>query len=212
MRDNATSAGNQQATQRQYRRWGSSETTSRAPSIAECRAYLLGALHDGTFNRYNRRYRFAQVGTDWLMILKNCLAVAGDSSWIYREGAHRRVYILETRAKFLDTQFDPLTLTTLEEQIAYLRGFFDAEGGIPRDPLARFYIQLVQNGRSKLEKLKILLDGLGIQTGKVHNPSVAVDPDYFRMFVLKPSQELFLRTIGTWHPRKLKTLRRRVKI
>ncbi|MBI3627907.1 MAG: LAGLIDADG family homing endonuclease [Candidatus Sungbacteria bacterium] len=203
-----------QTISRQLRRnvGGASETTRQAPSVAECRAYLLGALHDGTFNRYNQRHRFAQLGTDWLSVLKSCLALTDNTSWIYREGRNRKVYVLETRAKFLDTKFDPKRLNSAEEKIAYLRGFFDAEGGIPRSPSARFYIQLVQNDRIKLEKLKQMLISFGIQSGKIHNPSFHIDPDYFRMFISKKSQENFLKIIGSWHPRKIKTLQQRVMI
>ncbi|MBI2624087.1 LAGLIDADG family homing endonuclease [Candidatus Parcubacteria bacterium] len=161
---------------------------------------------------YNRRYRFAQAGTDWLKILKECLAVTGDHSWIYKEGARRRVYVLETRARFLNTQFDPLQLNTAEEKRAYLKGFFDAEGGIPKNPKADFYIQLVQNHREKLEKIKALLAEFGVRIGTIHNPSVRVDPDYFRMFVRRDSHAKFVEEVGTWHPRKYRTLRRRVKI
>ena len=106
--DNATRAGNQQGSP--IITLDPSETTRRAPSPSVCRAYLLGALHDGTFNKYNQRHRFAQAGTDWLYILKNFLAITGHSSWIYKEGSNREVYILETRANFLDIKFDPLTL------------------------------------------------------------------------------------------------------
>lgn len=210
MRDNASGADNQQETSISI--GGSSETTRQAPSTKVCKAYLFGALHDGTFNRYNQRHRFSQAGTEWLLILKRCLKIVGNSSWIYREGAKRYVYVLETQAKFLNVNFDPLQLRTREEKIAYIRGFFDAEGGIPRDPKARFYIQLVQNDRNKLEKIKLLLEDLGIRIGKIHNPSHRVDPDYFRMYVLADSHKIFFETVGTWHPRKVRTLARRVKI
>ena len=212
MSNNVKSAGNQQEIRRRRMRGRPSETTRQAPSVAACRAYLLGALHDGTFNQHNQRYRFAQKGTDWLKILKNCLTITGNSSWVYKEGVHREVYVLETRAKFLDVYFNPLQLVTTKEKKAYLRGFFDAEGGIPRQSEARFYIQLVQNDFEKLEKLKILLNQLGIHTGEIHNPSVKIDPDYFRMFVVRDSQKKFLQEIGTWHPRKIKVLQQRVKI
>jgi len=191
---------------------GPSETTRQAPSIAECQAYLLGALHDGTFNRYNQRYRFAQLGTDWLLVLKHCLLLTGNTSWIYREGKNRGVYVLETKAKFLDIKYDPSELVSPEEKVSYLRGFFDAEGGIPRNSLARFYIQLVQKDKVKLEKLKHILTSLGIHSGRIHNPSFRVDPNYFRMFIPKKSQETFLITIGSWHPRKINTLQKRVMI
>ena len=203
MSKNASSADNQQGSLRDP-----SETIRRAPSI---KAYLLGALHDGTFSS-NKRFRISQVGTDWLKILQVLFRNLGYNSWIYKEGKYRRVYVLETLANFLDFNFDPLRLESNEEKISYIRGFFDAEGGIPRNGKARFYIQLVQNDREKLEKLKILLSGLGIKTGKIHNPSQSVDPDYWRMYVLAKSQQSFLTKIGSLHPRKIKALKRRMVI
>jgi len=122
------------------------------------------------------------------------------------------VYVLETLADFLDFTFDPLRLNVKEEKTAYIRGFFDAEGGIPRDKKERLYIQLSQKDKEKLEKLKKLLNDLGIKTGKIHNPSQKVDPNYWRMYVLAESHKKFLRIIGSWHPRKIRTLEKRMKI
>src|SRR4030042_2929584 len=173
MRNKVSSAGNQQGSLRQLAD-DPSETTRRASFL---KAYLLGTLHDGTFSS-NRRFRISQNGTDWLRILQRIFKKLGYNSWIYKEGKNRKVYILETLAGFLDFNFNPLKLRNKGDKIAYLRGFFDAEGGIPRNEKARFYIQLVQNDRRKLEKLKILLNGLGIKTGKIHNPSKKVDPYY----------------------------------
>jgi len=203
MSKNASSADNQQGSLSDP-----SETTRRAPLI---KAYLLGTLHDGTFSS-NKRFRISQLGTDWLEILQKLFKQLGYNSWIYKEGANRRVYVLETLADFLDFGFNPLKLKNKEEKICYIKGFFDAEGGIPRNSEARFYIQLTQNDKDKLEKLKKMLDGLGIKTGKIHNPSKLVDPDYWRMYILSDYQRAFLSKIGSWHPRKIKTLKKRVKI
>jgi hypothetical protein len=205
MRKNASGAGNQQGSRR---RNDPSETTRQAPLI---KAYLLGALHDGTFSS-NKRFRISQAGTEWLEVLQNLLRKIDYNSWIYREGSHRKVYVLETLAPFLDFDFDPLRLKKDEEKIGYVRGFFDAEGGIPKDKKARFYIQLTQNDKEKLEKIKKLLNDLGVKTGKIHNPSKFVDPDYWRVYVSANSQNLFLERIGSWHPRKNKTLKKRMKI
>jgi len=71
---------------------------------------------------------------------------------------------------------------------------------------------LTQNSKDKLKKLKKLLEDLGIKTGKIHNPSKRVDPNYYRMYVLANSQKLFLTKVGSWHPRKIRTLRKRMKI
>ena len=175
------------------------------------RPIYVGTLHDGTFSS-NKRFRISQSGTDWLKILQGLFRKLGYNSWIYKEGKYRKVYVLETLADFLDFKFNPLTLRDNEERIAYIRGFFDAEGGIPRNEKASFYIQLVQNDKEKLEKLKTLLSDLGISTGKIHNPSIAVNPSYWRMYVLANSQKAFLEKIKTWHPRKIKTLSKREKI
>jgi len=205
MREKVSSADNQQGS---LALRDPSETTRRAPQI---KAYLLGALHDGTFSS-NKRFRISQKGTEWLKFLRRLLRKIGYNSWIYKEGSERKVYVLETLANFLDFKFNPLRLKSKEEMKSYIRGFFDAEGGIPRDSKARFYIQLVQNDKEKLEKLKILLNDLRIKTGKIHNPSRSVDPDYWRMYVLAESQIKFIQEVDSWHPRKIKTLRKRMVI
>ncbi len=211
MRKNASSADNQQGSLRQLAD-DPPETTRQAPlSKKVIKAYLLGALHDGTFSS-NERFRISQKGTRWLKVLQKLFGKLGYNSWIYKEGVRRKVYVLETLADFLNFGFNPLKLSNDEERICYIRGFFDAEGGIPRNRTARFYIQLTQNDKGKLEKLKKLLNDLGIATGKIHNPSKKVDPDYWRMYVLADSQKKFIQEINSWHPRKIRTLRKRMKI
>jgi hypothetical protein len=133
MSNKATSAGNQQGSPLRQLTDDPSETTRRAPfSQQAIKAYLLRALHDATFSS-NRRYRFSQKGTEWLKFLQGLLKKLGYNSWIYREGFDRDVYVLETLASFLDFSFDPLKLESRSEQISYVRGFFDAEGGIPHN-------------------------------------------------------------------------------
>jgi intein/homing endonuclease len=99
-----------------------------------------------------------------------------------------------------------------EERIAYIRGFFDAEGGIPRSLLSKRYIQLVQKDKPKIAMLKDWLNEIGITTGKIHNPSKQVDPDYWRIFVSRQSILPFVSEIGSWHPRKRAIFDRRMKI
>ena len=107
MGKNASSADNQQGSLRDP-----SETTRQAPSI---KAYLLGALHDGTFGS-NKRFRISQIGTDWLKILQGLFRKLGYNSWIYKEGKYRKVYVLETLAYFLDFNFNPLELKAKGEK------------------------------------------------------------------------------------------------
>ncbi|MBU2635237.1 hypothetical protein KJ841_02045 [Patescibacteria group bacterium] len=211
MSKNASDAVNQQGSLRQLAN-DPSETTRQAPFSEEAvKAYLLGGLHDGTFSS-NKRFRISQKGTDWLKVLQKLFNKLGYNAWIYKEGKDREVYVLETLADFLDFNFDPLQLKNQTEKINYIKGFFDAEGGIPRNSKARFYIQLTQNDKEKLEKLKKILKDLEIRTGKIHNPSYKVDPNYWRIYVLADSQKKFIEKINSWHPRKIKTIRERMKI
>jgi intein-encoded DNA endonuclease-like protein len=212
MSDKVSSAGNQQG-RASFERKGKlpSETTRQAPfSEKEIKSYLLGALHDATFSS-NRRFRFSQKGTGWLKFLQLLLGRIGYKSWIYKEGKTRSVYILETLAKFLDFKFNPSKLKSKQEKIGYIRGFFDAEGGIPKNG-KRFYIQLVQSNKKKLQQIKKVLNDLEIETGKIHNPSHRVDPEYWRMYIPVNSQRRFAKVINSWHPKKIKTFRERMKI
>lgn len=68
------------------------------------------------------------------------------------------------------------------------------------------YIQFSQKNRQELEQIKIILKKLGIISGKVHNPSQKVDPNYWRFFISRQSHQKFIRIIGSWHPRKEKIL------
>ncbi len=192
------------------RRIDPSETTRRTPRLTE--AYLLGALHDATYNARRKTHRFSQANIGWLKVLKQQLAYLGYRSWIYREGKTRFVYVLETSAKFLSLSFDPVQFTSAEEKIAYISGFFDAEGGLPRSSSARFYIQLVQKDQLKLEWIRGQLISIGINCGVIHNPSRKIDPNYFRFFILTRSHEEFAKVIGSWHPRKRTIFESRMKI
>lgn len=209
MRDKVSSAENQQGS-RLPREPDPSETTRRTPS--ELRAYLQGALHDATYSRRHRTHRFAQNDFRWLERLQAMLAYLGIRSWIYQEGSSRKVSVLETSAAFLDLGFDPDSLRTHREQAAYIRGFFDAEGGLPRTSAVRFYIQLAVKDRRKLEWIRDTLHELNISCGVIHNPSRRVDPDYFRCYVRAKSWPDFTRSIGSLHPRKQAILGIRVKI
>ncbi len=204
MSDNALSAGNQQGSSL-IGKSNPSETTRRSPFIPavnekEIYAYVHGAMHDASLNK-GTRIRFGQKYPEWLETLKHLLRSVGANSWIYKEGKDRDLYILETVCKNLNFAFDPKVLNTEGEKIAYIRGFFDAEGGVPRNN-GTFYIQLVQKNFRKMETIKKILNQLGIRCGKIHNPSKKIDPYYWRVFVSRKSHKEFASVVGSWHPIK----------
>lgn len=175
-------------------------------------AYLYGAFHDGTISRLHRTFRFCQKEREWLEMIQNMLKESGFNSWIYREGNNRSLYILETTASFLNEKRLPTSFPTKAEKACYIRGYFDAEGGIPRDESHWLYIQLSQKNSVELQQLKTILEELGIKCGNVHIPSQRVDPNYFRFFISRSSHQDFIRIINSWHPRKQKILNLRMKI
>jgi intein-encoded DNA endonuclease-like protein len=93
----------------------------------------------------------------------------------------------------------------------YVCGFFDAEGGVPHTN-GVFYIQLVQKNYAKIQAIKQLLEDLGVESGKIHNPSYRVDPDSWRIFISRSDHALFAKRIGSWHPVKQEIFRKRMMI
>ena len=208
MSNKVVGAENQQATRVNGE---PSETIRQAPMYKlEILAYLNGALHDASLNK-GKRIRFVQKDVRWLHVLQSLLKNINYNSWIYKEGKYRNLYVLETLCPELDFRFDPLLLVNQWEQSAYIRGFFDAEGGIPRTN-DRFYIQLTQKNFQKISALKKLLVKLGIMSGKIHNPSKRIDPHYWRIFIMTRSHKLFAQIIGSLHPIKAEIFRQRMKI
>lgn len=192
-----------------------SETTRRTPRWTKRQrialAYLNGALGDASRNKRSR-IRYAQKYPEWLRMLQQLLAELEAKSWMYKEGKQRSVFVLETCCPHLNFACNGERLETRDERIAYLQGFFDAEGGVPHGIHARFYIQLVQKDRPKVEMLARMLDTLTIKTGVVHNPSARVDPEYWRVFVSTRSHAAFAQIIGSRHPVKGPILQTRMKI
>src|SRR5262245_13941119 len=172
-------------------------------------AYLQGALHDGTPSVMHHTHRIVQKGLDWLDRLQYLFTLIGHRSWKYQEGKKRVVWALETSAKFLDVKFDPFALVDPGERLAYVRGYFDAEGSAERSEKYN-YVHLYQKDRIELSKVHQILTRLGITCGRLHNPSSRVDPDYWRFAILAKGRSLFARIVGSWHPRKEEILRKMI--
>ena len=108
--------------------------------------------------------------------------------------------------------FDPIRLQSDPEKIAYIRGYFDAEGGVAHEAQDRFYLQFAEKNKIRLEKVRNLLQELGIECGIIHCPSEKIDPDYRRFYIKANSYDKFINMIGSWHPRKQKIFSNRMKI
>jgi hypothetical protein len=173
------------------------ETEVSHATTAEVLAYLDGASRDGTFNRLYRTFRISQADIRWLDVLGSLLERVGKRSWTYREGM-RGVWVLETTWHPGPRE----TILTHGEAAAFVRGYYDAERGIPADSTARFYIQFVQRNQTDLIHVRGLLQWLGVRCGRVHNPGARQGPDYRRFYVLASSHARFIQDVGSWHARK----------
>jgi hypothetical protein len=167
----------------------------------ESHAYLLGAVRDGTFNQFHRTIRISQKEVRWLELLQKLIAKVGSRSWIDLEG-DRDVWVVESTYRLEQ----PARFQTEDERVAFIRGYFDAEGGVPTRAWDRFYIQFVQKDREDLNRVKDFLTELGLKVGLIHNPSEKVDPNYWRLYVRASSQRAFIELVRSWHPRKRQLL------
>lgn len=168
----------------------------RRAGLPEANAYLVGAMHDGTFNPLHKTVRIAQADTRWLHVLQLLFRTLGHRSWIYREGT-RNVWVVESICRLQQGTF-----IIAKEQTAFVRGYFDAEGGVPMASNARFYVQFVQKNLEDLARVRDAMAAMGMRCGTIHNPSERVDPDYWRFYVLASSHHDFIVRINSWHPRK----------
>ena len=183
-----------------------------ATGASSLEAYLQGALRDGTCSARHHTHRIGQADPGWLDLLQVALRALGYRGWIYREGRDRRLWVLETTAPFLSLKYDAAPLVGTREGIAYVRGYFDAEGGMPADPDSRLYFQFCQKDRRNLEAVLEILQSWDVSCGRIHNPSRSVDPHYWRFYVLARSHERFMALVGSWHPRKRRQIDTRMKI
>ena len=170
------------------------------------KAYLLGVLHDATERRLT--YRVAQKECKYLEFLSKQLKKIGCKSWIYKEGIDRNLYVIEfSKSKLLLNHFQ---MSTREDKVDYIRGYFDAEGGIAKRKNVRYYIYFAQKNYEDLAELRGYLKDVNIECGVIHNPSYRVDPDYFRFYISSRSYRDFARLIGSWHPTKRHFLRMKI--
>ena len=163
------------------------------------KAYLLGLLHDATERPYT--YRIGQNNREFVELTARKVRELGAKAWTYREGQKRNLFIVEFRKSLLRN----LKIRSNRDKTDYIRGYFDAEGGIAKSPKVRFYLYFAQKNLKDLAQVKTYLEELKIQCGKIHNPSKKADPNYFRFFVSARSYRDFAEKIGSWHPEK-KTL------
>ena len=169
------------------------------------RAYLTGALHDATARQYT--YRLSQNTRAYVEDIASTVRHLGFDAWMYREGDDRDIHVVEFSKRVLDG----FTVTSREEKRDYVRGYFDADGSVPKDPDARLYVYFAQKDKTDLLEVKRYLEEFDVGTGTLHRPSKENAPEYWRFYVSTASHEAFVREIGSRHPRKRDILGKKVR-
>src|SRR5947199_8574510 len=108
------------------------------------KAYLLGALHDGTVRK--RTYRIVQKEQDYIEFLVKGIQSLRHNDWMYKEGQTRQLYV----AEFSKSLLKDVYITSQQDKIDYIRGYFDAEGGVSRIQSVRYYIYFAQKNLEDL--------------------------------------------------------------
>jgi hypothetical protein len=86
--------------------------------------YLLGLLPDATERQFT--YRIGQKNKELIESVAKGIRSFNKKAWVYKEGRNRNLWIVEFAKRFLkNTQ-----IKSRQNKIDYIRGYFDAEGGI----------------------------------------------------------------------------------
>ena len=169
-------------------------------------AYIYGAMHDGYIYTGKTKGKVAVITQKNRQFLENINKMIENNkgkAWIFKQ---RDIHVLETKLPELFTGIKPEKLSR-EGKVAYVSGFFDAEGGIPRYPFKSeiLYIQFVQKNPKKLRELITILSEFGIECGKLHCYDKGRS-NCWRFFVSWKSHRDFLNFIQSRHPEKIRRL------
>ncbi len=193
-------------------------------------AYFLGALRDGCFaiNNKNSTYRIRvyQKNKAWIEDLANISEELfgkkpiitldkRDEVWSFMINSRHIYETVTEMSNYPGSQSEWNTPEVvlnapLEIQKEYVKGFFDAEGGVPHvesgsvEP-KNIRINFTQGNRKCLEELKRIISDFDIRTGNVCGP-------YFKKGYKDPVYRLkihgvrevakFFDSIGSLHPEK----------
>ncbi len=182
--------------------WGLRRDYTLAPHMT--RQYLLGVIHDGT--ERHTTYRIGTNSKKFAEFLQRGIRKLSVGAWIYKEGKSRNLWIVEFPKKILKD----VMIQSRQDKIEYIRGYFDAEGGIAKNSFVRYYLYFCQKDKKDLFQVKTYLEEIGIRCGNMHNPSKQIDPNYWRFYISAKSYKDFAERIGSDHPEKVRYLRMKI--
>ncbi|OGI14829.1 hypothetical protein A3K63_03915 [Candidatus Micrarchaeota archaeon RBG_16_49_10] len=175
--------------------------------------YLVGALRDGCLTT-DWTVKYKQKNRDWLsnvilpMINRN-FKLGLTEKCIYLQEEKTTVWYIAFKKKDVWKKLSYLRTVsprTQEQQKLYIRGFWDADGGCPKNPSEdrKIYIKFTQKDRQSLEEIKETLNRtFQIKTGVVRISEIGKNGPIWRFTITsKDGITKFCRKIGSFHPEK----------
>ena len=173
--------------------------------------YILGALRDGCLTT-QWTIKIKQKNKEWLShVLVPLFKQVFDrkiKNNIYIQEDYTTVWYLafkdEKIWKYLQN-LENRSPRTPEEQKFYIMGYWDADGGCPKNSTLqkKIYIKFTQKDKKSLIDLKKMIESFGIRCGKVRLSENAQYGKIWRFSITNKEGILkFCKKIGSMHPEK----------
>ncbi len=177
--------------------------------------YLVGALRDGCLTT-QWTIKIKQKNRAWLSsviipLFKDIFNKEIRNN-IYLQQEYSPVWYLAFKDKGIWQKLNELKNQipeTPSEQKFYIMGFWDADGGCPKNPTIKkkIYIKFTQKDKKSLEELKWMIENFGIKCGNVRISENAVYGKIWRFSITnKQGMIKFCNSIGSLHPEKKQRL------
>jgi len=191
-------------------------------AITEELLYFLGALRDGNIDiRKGKNYeiKIGQKCIGWLKVLKEIVnkifhtnvSINNNLLRITRKEVVMKIKNISGMVSPQSKWNTPTILKKLDSVtlIPYIRGFWDAEGGLPKNPTSTLkaeerYISFHQKNRESLEFVRNHLINLKFSPTKITKCGKVFEFRICRKEEIKKFYEL----IGSYHPEKMKRLKK----
>ncbi len=193
-------------------------------------AYILGALRDGCFIRNEKyrihRIRIYQKNLEWVQMLSGLFSIVYGVIPIVSKDERDNVWSLMVNSVNVFRELSDLSeypgkqcewnipssilQSSTEAKIQFIKGFFDAEGGVPhvekhKIEAKNIRVHFTQANEMCLEQIRGILNELDVKTGRVCGP-------YFKKGYRNPVYRLKIHgirevarysgIIGSEHPEK----------
>lgn len=209
-----------------FKNFSKNKFSERDTEINNELAYMFGALRDGSIDiRKGKNYeiKIAQDSPEWLKIIKQIIDSNFKTKSNINNGLVRvtRKNIVSKIIEISDMEVPQVNWDTPEviknsksKEIitSYIRGFWDSEGGLPKNPsktkkAEQRYISFHQKNKETLNFIREKLISFDF-----HPTKITFCSKVFEFRICRKKEILkFYKEIGTWHPEKEKRLKKLIE-